>query len=286
MKKNIYKLFHPNNVLIISGIFIIVISLLYLVLFDKFNTPISYVLYLLMSYSFIILCVKIYEVIVKIINKVIDNNKHLRKYRDDPKIRHRISLFCSLALNIIYVTFKLITGIWYKSLWLISFAIYYFILVITRINIAKEELKKEVSLQEEYLKYRKIGIILLFVNLFLAIIILVIVNQKIIISYNQIICITIAVYTFYLMISSVRSLIKYRKYKSPLMVSAKVVNVVTSLISMLSLEIAMLGTFGVEKVEFNETMIMATGGGISIIIIIISLYMIIKSTEWLNDNTK
>jgi len=30
-------------------------------------------------------------------------------------------------------------------------------------------------------------------------------------------------------------------------------------------------------------MVMATGGGIALIIIIISLYMIIKSTEWLNE---
>lgn len=282
MEKKLYKCFHPSNLFIISGVFIIIVSLFYLIFFDKFNTPISYVLYLLMSYSFILFCIKMVEIIKVIMDKMIDNNKYLSKYRNNPKLRHRISLFCSIVLNIIYVIFKLVMGIWYKSLWLISFAIYYFILVITRINIAKEELKRKVTLKEEYLKYRKTGITLLLVNLFLVIIILVIVNQKIIIRYNQIISIAIAAYTFYLMISSIINLIRYRKYKSPLMVSAKVVNVVTSLISVLSLEIAMLGTFGAEKQEFNETMIMATGGGISIIIIIISLYMIINSTEWLN----
>lgn len=68
------------------------------------------------------------------------------------------------------------------------------------------------------------------------------------------------------------------------MSAAKVINFITSLISMLSLEVTMLSTFGADKIEFNEIMIMGTGGGISIIITIISLYMIIKATDWLNNN--
>ena len=116
------------------------------------------------------------------------------------------------------------------------------------------------------------------------IVILVIVNQHIVIQYNMIIAIGVACYTFYLLISSIINMIKYRKYKSPLMSSSKTINFIASLISMLSLEVIMLSTFGAEQIQFNEIMIMATGGGISLIIIIISLYMIIKSTEWINNS--
>lgn len=254
-----------------------------MIFFNRFNKIESYPIYLIQSYFLIILIIYIYKILKFELNKIIDKNKYLKMYRDDSKLRNNISLIFSLSLNIIYVLFKFITGIFYKSLWLISFAIYYLILVITRLNLIKTELNKNKTIKDEYLKYRLSAITLLFINIFLTIVILIIVNQDIIISYNKVITISIAAYTFYLMVSSIANLIKYRKFKSPLILASKVLNVVTSLVSILSLTIAMLGTFGAEKIKFNETMIMATGGGISIIIIIISLYMIIRSTEYLND---
>ena len=132
--------------------------------------------------------------------------------------------------------------------------------------------------------FPKESVILLFTNVILTIIILIIVNQKIMNIYPNWVAIAIAVYTFYLIYNSIYKFIKYRKYKSPLMSSAKVINIVTSLISLISLEIVLIPTFGVNNIEFFEIMIMATGGGIAIIIVIISLYMIIKSTEWLREN--
>ena len=100
--------------------------------------------------------------------------------------------------------------------------------------------------------------------------------------YPDWMAITVAVYTFYLLFNSIFSLVKYRKYKSPLILSSKVIKVVTSLVSLISLEIILIPTFGEGQTEFFEMMVMATGGGIALIIIIVSLYMIIKSTEWLN----
>lgn len=153
-----------------------------------------------------------------------------------------------------------------------------------RSNIAKEKLINNIDLKGEYEEYRKTGIILLFINVVLVIIILIIVNQKIMNVYPAWIAITVAVYTFYLLFISIYNLIKYRKYKSPLMSSSKVINVVASLVSLISLEIILIPTFGGNETDFFEIMVMATGGGIALIIIIISLYMIVKSTEWLNKD--
>ena len=102
--------------------------------------------------------------------------------------------------------------------------------------------------------------------------------------YPDWMAITVAVYTFYLIFNSIFSLIKYRKYKSPLISASKVINVITSFVSLISLEIILIPTFGNGDIKFFEIMIMTTGGGISLVIIIISFYMIIKSTEWLNSN--
>lgn len=278
------KLLYPKTHILLIGLLTIIISLIYLILFNGFGTDISYVLYLIMTYFLIVICIRIYNVAKFKINRIIDNNKYLRKYKNDHKLRYKISLFTSLILNIVYAAFKLISGIVFKSFWFISFALYYFLLIILRSNIAKEELKDSINLEDEFIKYRKTGVILLFTNVILTIIILIIVNQKIMNIYPDWMAITVAVYTFYLLFNSIFGLIKYRKYKSPLISSSKVINVITSLVSLISLEIILIPTFGSNQVDFFEIMIMATGGGIALIIIIISLYMIVKSTEWLNKN--
>lgn len=278
------KLLYPKDHILLIGLLTIISSLIYLIFFNGFGTSISYVLYLIMTYFLIVICIRIYNMIKTKINKFIDNNKYLSKFKNDHKLRYKISLFTSLILNIVYAMFKLIFGIVFKSFWFISFALYYFLLIILRSNIAREELNVKTTLKEEFIKYRKTGIILLFTNVILTIIILIIVNQKIMNIYPDWMAITVAVYTFYLLFNSIFSLIKYRQYKSPLISSSKVINVVTSLVSLISLEIILIPTFGNGEINFFEIMIMATGGGIALIIIIISFYMIIKSTEWLNKD--
>lgn len=278
------RFLYPKDHILLAGLLTILISLTYLIFFDGFGTIVSYVLYLIMTYFLIVICIRVYMVIKVKINKFIDNDKYLSKYKEDHKLRYKISLFVSLILNVIYALFKLLSGIVFKSFWFISFSLYYFLLVILRSNIAKEELNGDIDLKVEYTSYRRTGIILLFTNVILTMIILIIVNQKIVNIYPNWMAITVAVYTFYLLFTSIYGLIKYRKYKSPLISASKVINVITSLVSLISLEIILIPTFGGDQAGFFEIMIMITGGGIALIIIIISLYMIIKSTEWLNKD--
>ena len=278
------KILYPKNYILLIGLLTIIISLIYLIFYNGFGSSISYILYLIMTYFLIVICIKIYNIIRFKIDRFIDNNKYLKEYKNNHELRYKISLFISLTLNIIYSIFKLLSGIIIKSFWFISFALYYFLLIILRLNIVREEAKDNSTLKDEFIKYRKIGIILLFTNVILTIIILIIVNQKIMKVYPDWIAITVAVYTFYLIFNSIFSLIKYRKYQSPLISASKVINVITSFVSLISLEIILIPTFGNGETKFFEIMIMATGGGIALIIIIISFYMIIKSTEWLNSN--
>ena len=278
------KILYPKTYILLIGLLTIILSLIYLIFYDGFGSNISYALYLIMTYFLIVICIRIYNIIKYRIDKLLDNNKYLKKYKENHKLRYKISLLISLTLNIIYSMFKLLSGIIFKSFWFISFALYYFLLVVLRLNIAREEFKDNSNLNDEFIKYRKTGIILLFTNVILTIIILIIVNQKIMNVYPNWMAISVAVYTFYLIFNSIFSLIKYRKYQSPLISASKVINVITSFVSLISLEIILIPTFGNGETKFFEIMIMATGGGIALVIIIISFYMIIKSTEWLNSN--
>lgn len=280
------KILHPNNFVLVIGFCTIIFSLIYLIFFNGFDNALSYVLYLIMTYFLIVICIKLYILFKKIINGVVDKNKYLRKYKNDYKLRYKISLIVSLIFNLLYALFKFLSGIIFRSICFISFVFYYILLVIVRYNIAKQELDDSTTLKDEYIKYKNVGVILLFINVILTFIVLIIVNEEIMNIYPSWIAITVATYTFYLIFISIYNLIKYRRYKSPLMASSKIVNVVISLVSLISLEIILIPTFGNVNDLFFEVMIMATGGGIALIVFIINLYMIIRSTEWLGSFDK
>lgn len=79
-------------------------------------------------------------------------------------------------------------------------------------------------------------------------------------------------------------MIKYRKYKSPIMSITKVIKMASALFSMLFLETAMFAQFGAEtSPEVKKLMIMLTGAGISIAVVSMAIYMIVETTKEIRE---
>lgn len=71
-----------------------------------------------------------------------------------------------------------------------------------------------------------------------------------------------------------------RKYNSPVVTMTKVISLSASLVSMLSLETAMFSQFGQEMApQYQQLMIMLTGAGVSIAVVTMSVYMMVKSIK-------
>ena len=89
-----------------------------------------------------------------------------------------------------------------------------------------------------------------------------------------------AIYAFYNIITVVMNVVKYRKYRSPVMSAAKVVSLAAALVSMLSLETAMLTQFGSTDSEMSRRIMMAcTGAGVCTMILAMAVYMIYHATR-------
>jgi len=98
--------------------------------------------------------------------------------------------------------------------------------------------------------------------------------------YHGILIYVVALYTFYITVYAIVNVVKYRKYNSPVMLTAKIIALSAALVSMLSLETAMLSEFGAEMAEIQkQILIAATGGGVSVAVVIMSCLMIIRSAE-------
>lgn len=97
-------------------------------------------------------------------------------------------------------------------------------------------------------------------------------------------------YTFYITISAIINVIKYRSHGSPVMSAAKVISLTAALVSMLSLETAMLARFGNNETAFRRMMLGISGGVVCAFVLAMAVYMIVRSTKQLkklrNNNSE
>ena len=283
MKKILNKLFVPNKIV---GFILFNLAfglLIYVFSCHLEDTPLAYVSYLLSTYALIIFCIWFYKM-CEFSNNTIKKSKHYELYKKHELLITKYSLAFATLLHFIYGIFKLVTGIYYMSWWFITFAVYYLILCLMKLSIVKD-IKNEVgkNLIKEYKKLRLTGIILLLLNLILTGMIVLIIRQNQEITYAGFIIYIVAMYDFYLIISAVINVIKYKKNKSPLLASSKCINLTVAMISMISLEVAMVSEFGTNDSEFKMIMTSIMGFIVCIINTSMSIYMIVKSNKKLKS---
>lgn len=202
---------------------------------------------------------------------------------DDEIFRSEITLYGGLLVNLLYAAMNLFSGIRYHSTWFIALAFYYILLSVMRAMLARYVHRRSVGedVLSEFKRYRACGIILLFMNQALVGIIVSMVVKNRGFSYPGFMIYAMALYAFYITISAIINVVKYRRKGSPVMSAAKVINLTAALVSMLSLETAMLAQFGSDETEFRRIMLASSGGVICAIVLTMAIYMIVRATKQL-----
>lgn len=277
MKKIIKKILFPNNVIGFLAFNLGFGLLIYVFSNHLEETPLAYISYILSSYALIIFCIWFYNV-CKFSNESIKKSNIYHLYQKNYLIVAKVSIYASLIFNLIYGVFKLGIGIYYRSWWFIIFAIYYLLLCFMKLYIVKNINNRE----KEYKKIKYTGIMLLLLNLILAGIIILIIKQNQIINYNGFLIYLVALYDFYLIISATINVIKYRKKHSPIIASGKCINLTVAMISMVSLEVAMVYRFGDNDSGFKLIMTGSMGFAVCFINSFMAIYMIIRANNNLN----
>jgi hypothetical protein len=180
----------------------------------------------------------------------------------------------------------------YQSVWLIAFGIYYLLLAVMRGSLvhyvrsasAKGKQMGD-DLKGEFHCYRMCGIVLLLLNQALACIVIYIVHMNQGMNYPGLLIYAMAVYAFYAVITAVINVIRFRRQGSPVHSAAKVISLTAALVSMLSLETAMLAQFGADDLEFRKIMTSISGGVVCTFVLAIAIYMIVRSTGYLKNQS-
>ena len=202
------------------------------------------------------------------------------QFFSDGRFRSDISLYQALFINLLYIALEMFSGIYYRSVWFIALALYYILLAIMRLMLLRRGKRKgsRTPIEEELNRYRLCGIMLLMMNQALVGIVVFMVQQNRGFNYPGLLIYAMALYSFYSVIIAVINLVKYRKHGSPVMSAAKAINLVAAMVSILSLETAMLAQFGGDDETFRAVMTSATGGGVCTIVIGMAVFMIWKSS--------
>lgn len=208
------------------------------------------------------------------------------RYLNDVRFRTEVSLYRGFFINLLYIVIKMVSGIYYRSVWFIALAVYYILLAVMRFLLFHRGGKNPEGncTAGEWRRCRLCGVVLLLMNQALAGIVIFMVHQNRGYTYPGMLIYAMAAYSFYAVIIAAVNLIRFRKHKSPVLSAAKAINLVSAMVSILSLETAMLVQFdNGNDPAFRRLMTGATGGGICTVVLAMAIFMIVKSTREISN---
>ena len=253
----------------------------YAALFVPGMEIIHYVSYVASAYALTIFCCRIPQMI-RFFKRTRQENQYVVRYLSDAHLRVNISLYISLAINTAYALMQFGMGLTHRSVWFFALCAYYLLLAVMRFFLLKHTRTHETaqSSKLEWLNFRFCGILLLFMNSTLGAMVFYMTWQGRTFRHHEITTIAMAAYTFFTFTKAIIQVVKFRKYNSPVYSATKVVGLTSALVSMLTLENAMLTAFSEEGQEtFILIMNAATGTVVTVTVLAIAIYMIVISTK-------
>lgn len=281
-KRIAHAVLYPHAAIMIVLLPLATVLMVFSMLFQGTDSPTSIVSYALSFYTLLVWCMRIPD-LVRYIKNFKKRNKYALRWSTDPRLRVTVSLYGTLIWNTAYALLQLALGFQFHTFWYYSMAAYYICLAIMRFFLlnhtrkfgAGENMEKELS------KYRLCGIIFLIMNLSISVIIFMLVFGGRTFKHHPIIAIAMAAYTFTSLTVAIVNVFRYRKYNSPVYSASKAISLTSACVSMMTLEATFLTTFDSGKMTAAEIQLMLgmTGGAVSALIVVMAIYMIIRSTK-------
>lgn len=260
-------------------------ALVYLFASENTERVLAYPIYCMSAYALVVLLAAIPAQVKKIkagvqhsrlVQKAV-STKFGRKYLTDLSFRGSISIWQGMTVNFFYVLFRLAAGIRYASVWFLSMAVYYLVLGILRAYLVYGYYSPNA---EKHRCYRRTAWLLFLLNIPMGGMILQMILTNSGFSYPEYTIYLSAIYTFYTAILAVVHLVKFRKLGDPVLSAAKVLNLVSAMMSVLGLQTAMIAHFSEHGEDFRKQMNMITGGIVYGMVIGIAVYMLLHSRKY------
>ncbi|MBP3421118.1 MAG: hypothetical protein J6K37_02470 [Lachnospiraceae bacterium] len=283
-KKVFWKLLFPHVVIVFLLFNISVVLLVYAFTYANCPDAVAYASYTISAYTLTIVCARV-PAIVKKVKRQIYNNKYANKYFTEEDLRIRFNLYNSMAFNGCFAVFKIVMGVLYQSKWLFAMAGYNVILSVMRFllvwrdqakrNIESEEKRKEDGLHS----YMVCGWLMLLLNIAISVIVAMVVYENHAIAYPGYMIYAIAAYTFACLTIAIINMVKYRDRHIPVFSAVKRIEFAKAVVSIFTLQVAMITQFGSSDGMDTKMANAATGTAVCVVITVMAVLMLIGAKK-------
>lgn len=197
-------------------------------------------------------------------------------YKKDSAFRAEFGLYTGLITSFAYAAFLAVCGFMQNSAWLGALAVYHFSLAAIRF-VLTVGLRKSNRLRA-WKASLCCGVMLILLTSALYGIGVQTIRYGSAASYPYYIIYGVAAYTFYKVISSVRSLITYRRLKNPIYSASMILNLSAAMVSLYLLQSALISAFGDDE-SFQQMMGIILGEFIGVMIAAESVYLIVTAVK-------
>lgn len=200
--------------------------------------------------------------------------------RRDAAFRAWLTLCLTMAWNLFYAGVKLLAGMAFNSTWLKLMGVYYLVLALLRLMLVRPVGNRPAGAIEpgraasEWRRYRLCGAALLVMNQVLLAVVIQLLRHRGGFNYPGPLIYLMAAYAFWAVTSATVKLARFHRRDDPLMSAAKAISLTAAMVSMLSLETALISRFGDGNAVFHYIITAALGAVICLIELGLALTMI------------
>ena len=284
MKKFLSKVW--NMIRYPRGIFLICFYVLFtftvagtvlLLIFAPEKNALHYILYALSAiglgyfvYTIVFIVPKIKARAIRLLQRHSFTDNILKNY----SFRTLAFAAAGFIANIAYAVLLTAVGIVARSVWNITVAVFYFVLIALKSVVFFCERKYKENTAKQIKTYRACGYMFNLLTVAPAGIVILINKADMSYEYAGLMIYFVAVYTFCKIISSIVQFFKARKQDSLIVQAIRNINLVSAIYSVFVLQVSMIQAFGDGNDPLSNSI---AGGAVALSILLVSIYMIVKS---------
>ena len=252
-------------------------TVLFLIFVPEKNS-LHYILYALspvglgyFAYTFIVLIVpKIKACAIRLLQRHSFTDNILKSYG----FRTLAFAAAGFIVNIAYAVLQAVVGIVARSVWNITIAVFYFVLIALKGIVFFCDRKYKENAAKQIKTYRACGYMFNLLTVALAGIVILINKADMSYEYAELMIYFVAVYTFCKIISSIVQFFKARKQDILIVQMIRNINLVSAIYSVFVLQVSMIQAFGDGNDPLSNSI---AEGVVALLILLVSIYMIVKS---------
>lgn len=206
------------------------------------------------------------------------------KLLKEREFRAQASIYAGLIINILYALFKLIVSLVFRSVWFGAVGVYYALLALIRFILAaylhqERTIKKSMERKiHEWKCYRLTAYLMFVLNIAMSGMIIQMICSNRSYRYPGHLIYGSAAFTLYYVTTAVINLITYSKLERPILSASKALSFAGALMSILTLQTALIAQFGTNGAGLRRTINIFTGSAVCLTVFIMAITMVIKSS--------